>query len=139
MFENAVGEVVLGEFTPFSAYGNYHCAAKLVDGCVDSCFLGRMWKENSLANDELYEYKVEWEKRPDGKMIKRQMLYGFEGGPSTPAPEYLKDWCKLSSYAGEMPENSSFITATVLLKSHDDSVSQGSHTAFFFHHKTSLS
>lgn len=96
MFENADGEVVLGEFTPFSAFGGYHCAAKVVDGCVDSCFLGRAWKENSLSDGEHYEFKDGWEKRSDGKIVKR-VLPNLEGGPITPAPDYLKGWDKLST------------------------------------------
>lgn len=97
MFENAAGEVVLGEFTPFSSFGNYQCAAKVVDGCIDSCFLGREWKESSLVDGTSYEYKEGWDKRLDGKMIKRR-LPPLEGGPITPAPEYLKGWNPLSMH-----------------------------------------
>jgi hypothetical protein len=95
MFENADGEVVLGEFTPFSAFGVYHCAAKVVDGCIDSCFLGRLWKENSLTNDAVYEYKEGWVKNENGKFVRRA-LPPLEGGPITPVPEYLVDWNMLS-------------------------------------------
>lgn len=95
LFEDADGEVVLGEYTPFCSYGGYSCAARVVDGCVDSCFLGRAWKENSLVEGEPYEYKEGWEKRPNGKMVKRS-LPPLEGGPITPAPEYLIGWSELS-------------------------------------------
>jgi len=97
MFENADGEVVLGEFTPFSSYGGYHCSAKVVDGCVDSCFLGKAWKENSLTKGESYQFKAGWEKRHDGKMVKMKMPR-LEGGPITSAPKFLKDWGKLSMH-----------------------------------------
>jgi len=95
MFENADGQVVLGKFTPFSSFGNYQCAAKVVDGCIDSCFLGRTWKESSLVDGMPYEYQEGWEKRDDGKMVKR-VLPPLEGGPITHSPEYLKGWNKLS-------------------------------------------
>ena len=97
MFENADGEVVLGEFTPFSAYGVYHCAAKVVDGCIDSCFLGRLWKENSLTDGARYDYKQGCEKNENGKFVKK-VLPPLEGGPITPAPEYLKDWDLLTTH-----------------------------------------
>lgn len=97
LFENADSEVVLGEFTPYSAFGNYDCAAKVVDGCVDSCFLGRAWRDYSLVDGRRYEYKEGWERRGDGKMVKRGLPH-LEGGPITLAPEYLKDWNKLSMH-----------------------------------------
>jgi hypothetical protein len=93
MFESADGEPVLGEFTPFSVKGGYNCVAKVTkSGCVDSCYLGRLWKESSLSNAT---YQEGYEKVADGKFVKRQ-LPPLEGGPITPTPGYLEGWLKLS-------------------------------------------
>lgn len=125
LFENAQQQVVLGELTPFCSAGKvsvriavfggaffvafasphfvvffsfqYHCAATAVDGCVDSCVLGKAWKANSLIPGEPYEYKEGWERRAsDGRMVEKQVPR-LEGGPITSEPEYLKGWSSLTT------------------------------------------
>ena len=46
--------VVVNEFTPGHTNGRVHCSSRIDgNGCVDSCFLGRMWKDNSPASTDL--------------------------------------------------------------------------------------
>lgn len=80
------GEVVLGEFTPWSANGLFHCSAKISDGCVDSCFLGRLWNEASTHSS-----------MEDANGFEGDYLPNFEGGPITPVPEYLKGWGQMTT------------------------------------------
>lgn len=66
-------------------------------GCVDSCYLGRLWKESSIAGagNVTYDYKEGWERLENGKFKKRS-LPPLEGGPFTLAPEYLVGWRDLT-------------------------------------------
>mmetsp|Transcript_2371 Transcript_2371/g.5501 ORF Transcript_2371/g.5501 Transcript_2371/m.5501 type:complete len:335 (-) Transcript_2371:138-1142(-) len=51
MMVDAKGEVMLGEYTPGHTNGRVHCSSKPdASGCIDSCFLGRMWSASSGAD-----------------------------------------------------------------------------------------
>jgi hypothetical protein len=49
MFVTANNEIYVQEYTFNHLGGTKHCAATIVDGCVDSCFLGKNWAEASSA------------------------------------------------------------------------------------------
>lgn len=67
MFVGGDGQVYVQEYTSNHAGGLRHCASKETDnGCVDSCFLGKLWKEKSGGT-----------------------IYG---GPQTPMPTILDGW-----------------------------------------------
>ena len=60
-------EVLVGEFTPGHTNGRVHCSSRVDEnGCVDSCYLGRLWSEN--GNELLH------------------------GGPATTMPTGLASW-----------------------------------------------
>jgi hypothetical protein len=52
MFVTATNEIYVQEYTFNHLGGTKHCAATIVDGCVDSCFLGKLWYGTSLTSDE---------------------------------------------------------------------------------------
>jgi len=65
---SANGEIMVGEFTPGHTNGRVHCSSKVDEnGCVDSCYLGRMWSES--GSDDL-----------------------LHGGPATSVPSGLASW-----------------------------------------------
>lgn len=67
------GKVYLGEATFLPRLGVFHCASQLdQNGCIDSCILGRLWKE------------------------KNNQYNTTEGGPRLPEPEYVQEWRKMS-------------------------------------------
>jgi hypothetical protein len=50
MFVGANGQIYLQEFSSNHLGGRRHCSAKRRDdGCVDSCFLGDLWRQIGLA------------------------------------------------------------------------------------------
>lgn len=95
LMESSNWEVVLGEFTPWPMAGKYHCAAKLSDGCVDPCFLGRTWKQASIDAAQIQAAERQWNDPNEG--LEQNATSIFEGGPITPVPEYLKGWEELST------------------------------------------
>lgn len=67
MFVSGDNKVYVQEYTTNHAGGKRHCAAKESDsGCIDSCFLGKLFKEKS--NGTIY------------------------GGPQTSIPSILDEW-----------------------------------------------
>ena len=74
MFVGANKEVYVQEYTTNHNNGRGHCAAKEdPSGCVDSCFLGRLWKQSGdLAVMGSMEY----------------------GGLPVPVPEELRNWTR---------------------------------------------
>ena len=66
----ADGTVLVNEFTPGHTNGRVHCSSRIDEnGCVDSCFLGRMWSDNSPGSTDL-----------------------LHGGPATGVPTGLLSW-----------------------------------------------
>jgi len=72
------GSYFVGEFTPGHTNGRVHCASKLdpETGCVDSCFLGKMWTKSvsDVGGDQLH------------------------GGSKKPVPTSLVDWNDTTSW-----------------------------------------
>ena len=69
MLVGADGTAMVGEFTPGHTNGRVHCSAKVdANGCVDSCFLGRLWSDTSSGPGLLH------------------------GGDGTVVPVGLRDW-----------------------------------------------
>ena len=68
-FVGGDGKVYVQEYTSNHAGGTRHCAAREDEdtGCIDSCYLGKLWKEMS-GGGTLY------------------------GGPQTDTPNILFDW-----------------------------------------------
>lgn len=69
-------DVVLGEATFLPFAGNHHCMSSTLlssdGGCVDPCFLGRLWERNNMEFNTI------------------------EGGPLPDEPEAIKGWKTLS-------------------------------------------
>ena len=79
MFVSMNGLVYVQEYSMNHNDGLRHCAARRhsEDGCVDSCFLGRCWKENGA----------------------KPMANAVFGGPRTVEPAVLQDWTQKTALA----------------------------------------
>jgi hypothetical protein len=70
LFLSGNNQIYVQEYTSNHAGGLRHCAAKKTEsGCIDSCFLGKLWKSESSG----------------GTMY---------GGPQTALPTILEEWSK---------------------------------------------
>mmetsp|Transcript_5507 Transcript_5507/g.9095 ORF Transcript_5507/g.9095 Transcript_5507/m.9095 type:complete len:852 (-) Transcript_5507:96-2651(-) len=74
-FVGGDNKVYVQEYTFNHNNGLRHCSSKINDdtGCIDSCFLGRMWKESGSTPDEI-----------------------IMGGPATTLPAIFESWTSTS-------------------------------------------
>jgi hypothetical protein len=52
MFVTENDEIYVQEYTFNHLGGTKHCTSRTVDGCVDSCFLGKYWYESGVNSEE---------------------------------------------------------------------------------------
>ena len=93
MFVSGDNKLFIQEYTFNHNNGLRHCASKRVDslGCIDSCFLGRMWKNNAKNQDQL-----------------------VLGGPATPVPSVFAGWGSASLTSQCLKATTSALPATHL-------------------------
>ena len=78
LYDSVQDRILVGEFTPGHSNGSVHCSAKIdANGCVDPCFLGRMWGGAAAATVG------------NGS---NAATTGLHGGGITPIPSALSMW-----------------------------------------------
>lgn len=74
MFVSGDNKLYIQEYTFNHNYGLRHCSSKLdpATGCIDSCFMGRLWKDLAMNSTSQDAFSL--------------------GGPATPVPSVSAGW-----------------------------------------------